>query len=227
MLTVFQCITMEGWTAILYWVKQEICSSVLKLLLSSCLSRPLSFSRHFTISLYSDFLRSISSLPICFDLDLSLWRTILCLAAFSTSLYMKHRFFFISPLRFLQIYGNDLSPLFPRTCKLRRHCLSSIANASAIATCFAICVSCFYILLFVVYMYKLNELNKFYSRDTPNSDKKDKEYNLLNLSLYADRELYKQNIYILLVTLINILIFFTFYRWKVKLYILFLFIQIV
>lgn len=30
MLTVFQCITMEGWTAILYWVKQEICSSVLK-----------------------------------------------------------------------------------------------------------------------------------------------------------------------------------------------------
>lgn len=32
MLTVFQCITMEGWTAILYWVKQEICSSVLKVL---------------------------------------------------------------------------------------------------------------------------------------------------------------------------------------------------
>lgn len=31
MLTVFQCITMEGWTAILYWVKQEMCSSVLKL----------------------------------------------------------------------------------------------------------------------------------------------------------------------------------------------------
>jgi len=31
MLTVFQCITMEGWTAILYWVKQEICSSVLKI----------------------------------------------------------------------------------------------------------------------------------------------------------------------------------------------------
>lgn len=29
MLTVFQCITMEGWTAILYWVKQEICPSVL------------------------------------------------------------------------------------------------------------------------------------------------------------------------------------------------------
>ncbi|KAI4484988.1 hypothetical protein M0802_012885 [Mischocyttarus mexicanus] len=28
MLTVFQCITMEGWTSILYWVKQEICSSV-------------------------------------------------------------------------------------------------------------------------------------------------------------------------------------------------------
>ncbi|CAD1468636.1 unnamed protein product, partial [Heterotrigona itama] len=27
MLTVFQCITMEGWTAILYWVKQEICPS--------------------------------------------------------------------------------------------------------------------------------------------------------------------------------------------------------
>lgn len=32
MLTVFQCITMEGWTAILYWVKQEICPSVLKTL---------------------------------------------------------------------------------------------------------------------------------------------------------------------------------------------------
>jgi hypothetical protein len=31
MLTVFQCITMEGWTAILYWVTQEICSSVLKI----------------------------------------------------------------------------------------------------------------------------------------------------------------------------------------------------
>lgn len=31
MLTVFQCITMEGWTAILYWVKQEMCPSVLKL----------------------------------------------------------------------------------------------------------------------------------------------------------------------------------------------------
>lgn len=31
MLTVFQCITMEGWTAILYWVNgKEICSSVLK-----------------------------------------------------------------------------------------------------------------------------------------------------------------------------------------------------
>ena len=29
MLTVFQCITMEGWTAILYWVMQDICSSVL------------------------------------------------------------------------------------------------------------------------------------------------------------------------------------------------------
>lgn len=39
MLTVFQCITMEGWTAILYWVKQEICPSVLKTLsLSLCLS---------------------------------------------------------------------------------------------------------------------------------------------------------------------------------------------
>lgn len=59
MLTVFQCITMEGWTAILYWVKQEICSSVLKssfslilflsvtvsLSLTLSLSLPLSFSR--------------------------------------------------------------------------------------------------------------------------------------------------------------------------------------
>lgn len=35
MLTVFQCITMEGWTAILYWVKQEICSSVLKVFIFS------------------------------------------------------------------------------------------------------------------------------------------------------------------------------------------------
>lgn len=49
MLTVFQCITMEGWTAILYWVKQEICPSVLKTLSLSlsvflcflCLSTPL------------------------------------------------------------------------------------------------------------------------------------------------------------------------------------------
>lgn len=42
MLTVFQCITMEGWTAILYWVKQEICPSVLK-----TLSLSLSFSVFF------------------------------------------------------------------------------------------------------------------------------------------------------------------------------------
>lgn len=62
MLTVFQCITMEGWTAILYWVKQEICSSVLKnsffsfsfyLLLYLSLSLPLCFSRSFFLpSLY-------------------------------------------------------------------------------------------------------------------------------------------------------------------------------
>jgi len=48
MLTVFQCITMEGWTAILYWVKQEICSSVLK---SSFLSFSFYLLPYFSLSL--------------------------------------------------------------------------------------------------------------------------------------------------------------------------------
>lgn len=58
MLTVFQCITMEGWTAILYWVKQEICSSVLKIsfysfsLYSTC-------SLFFAHSLFSIFFSAI------------------------------------------------------------------------------------------------------------------------------------------------------------------------
>lgn len=53
MLTVFQCITMEGWTAILYWVKQEICPSVLKTL---CL-----FLSLFPIYTYVSLLRVVTS----------------------------------------------------------------------------------------------------------------------------------------------------------------------
>lgn len=58
MLTVFQCITMEGWTAILYWVKQEICSSVLK---SSFLSFSLSICYRISLSI---------SLSLCLSLSL-------------------------------------------------------------------------------------------------------------------------------------------------------------
>lgn len=75
MLTVFQCITMEGWTAILYWVKQEMCSSVLKLLffyLFLCLY-PYSFS----FVLYS------ISFSSCYNLGLSLSRTICAYTVFS------------------------------------------------------------------------------------------------------------------------------------------------
>lgn len=50
MLTVFQCITMEGWTAILYWVKQEICSSVLKVLFSFFFIYHLFISSSFSLS---------------------------------------------------------------------------------------------------------------------------------------------------------------------------------
>lgn len=66
MLTVFQCITMEGWTAILYWVKQEICSSVLKVLFSFFvyhlfifLSFSLSYSLIFLFAILPSLLRTI------------------------------------------------------------------------------------------------------------------------------------------------------------------------
>lgn len=58
MLTVFQCITMEGWTAILYWVKREMCSSVLKILfMFFIVSFYLSLSLLF---LFAKFLPSLS-----------------------------------------------------------------------------------------------------------------------------------------------------------------------
>lgn len=73
MLTVFQCITMEGWTAILYWVKQEICSSVLKVSLSLSLSiflmffsiyiAPLSFSLSLSLSLSCSLFSLLKVLP--------------------------------------------------------------------------------------------------------------------------------------------------------------------
>lgn len=67
MLTVFQCITMEGWTAILYWVKQEICSSVLK---SSFLSFSfylftISFSLSLSFSAFASVIFSLVLSPFC------------------------------------------------------------------------------------------------------------------------------------------------------------------
>lgn len=72
MLTVFQCITMEGWTAILYWVKQEICSSVLK----SLFSRSLSICYHISFSF-----------SLCLRLSHFLARYFLFLLKFSPSRY--------------------------------------------------------------------------------------------------------------------------------------------
>lgn len=84
MLTVFQCITMEGWTAILYWVKQEICSSVLKVLFS--------FFFIYHLFIFSSFSLSLSLLKFCpiFAHDLS-YAVSLSLLFFV--LYQRSRFF--------------------------------------------------------------------------------------------------------------------------------------
>lgn len=77
MLTVFQCITMEGWTAILYWVKQEMCSSVLKIHFIVLYLSSLYFSFSFSLSCYLLFLfakilpslsRTICSIQCLFSL---------------------------------------------------------------------------------------------------------------------------------------------------------------
>lgn len=77
MLTVFQCITMEGWTAILYWVKQEMCSSVLKVLFMFFIYRlfiSLSFSlSHSLLFLFAKILPSLIAHDLSYAISHSLF----------------------------------------------------------------------------------------------------------------------------------------------------------